>query len=67
MTQLLSTSSSVITLGQQANVPLMCSASELAYGYEPHDHIYSAVMYRAPLLTMRRASCRGRVYPGWCG
>ena len=30
---------SVITLGKPSKQPLMCSASELADGLEPHDHI----------------------------
>ena len=30
---------SVIWLGHTRNVPLMCLASELSYGFEPHGHI----------------------------
>ena len=43
ITQLSSTFHSVITLGHKANEPLMCPASELAYGLEPHGLICSAV------------------------
>ena len=35
ITQLLSTSQSVISLGHTRNVPLMCPGSELSYRYEP--------------------------------
>ena len=45
---------SVISLGHTCQQPLMCSASELLNGYEPHDHIYSAVMTgeHATLMTV---------------
>ena len=33
---------SVITLGHTANVPLMRPSSDLADGFEPHGHIWSA-------------------------
>ena len=33
----------VIYLGHSAKEPLMCPPSELAYGSEPHDHIWSMV------------------------
>ena len=53
---------SVITLGQQANVPLMWCPSELSYGLEPHDQIYTAghrdVAGEVP-------PGRRGVYPGW--
>ena len=67
ITQLLWTRQSVITLGHTMEQPLMCPASELVDGYEPHDHIYSAVVSGAavsavPVLTVGAEE----VYPGWC-
>ena len=35
-------SKSVIDLGHKAEQPLMYRASELSYGIEPHDHIWSS-------------------------
>ena len=39
ITQLLSTSGSVINLGQLSNVPLIQGSSELVDGSEPHDTV----------------------------
>ena len=43
ITQLSPTRHSVITLGHNPEVPLMCPASELSYGFEPHDTILLSV------------------------
>ena len=54
---------SVIILGHRSKQPLICPSSELLYGLEPHDYIYSAVPHR----TEHGVDCRGGgVYPGWC-
>ena len=41
----------------------MYRASELGYGYEPHDHISSAVQHVRQLLG---TGVQWEVYPGWC-
>ena len=41
--QLSPTPRTVIILGQLPSVPLMCPGSELGYGLEPHDYIYSRI------------------------
>ena len=55
---------SVIYLGHSPNVPLIGLRSELSYGLEPHDHIWSM-----PRTAVRQYQSGGRagVYPGWWG
>ena len=53
----------VIYLGHKVEQPLMCSASELADGYEPHDQFYPARLHARTVYSGDRQ--RG-VYPG-CG
>ena len=65
ITQLFPTPRSVITLGQLSNVPLMCPASELVDGSEPHDYIHPATRTRGGMQTGHRV--QWRVYPGWSG
>ena len=68
ITQLSSTSSTVITLGQLSNVPLMCSASELSYGSEPHALFTPGHGTDGSVQTGHRV--QDGVYPGlrqWVG
>ena len=61
ITQLSSTSLSVITLGHIPNVPLIRPPSELGYRLEPHDHILVAGLAAAVLGA---AAAVAGVYPG---
>ena len=61
ITQLLSTSRSVITLGHNVKQPLIRPSSELVDGYEPHDLIYSGYM------TVRQLCDAGTCSVGWEG
>ena len=46
--------------------PLMCRSTELSYGYEPHDHIYSRDMYpRAADVAPAVVGCTQGGAAGW--
>ena len=62
ITQLFPTPESVINLGQLSHVPLIRAPSELADGYEPHDHVLLPGMDGA---GMDDAVVSVEVYPGW--
>ena len=62
ITQLLSTSRSVITLGQLSIVPLMCRPSELSYGLEPHSYI---LLSAGAAAVLGAAAAAVEVYPRW--
>ena len=56
ITQLSSTSESVIDLGHSAKEPLMRPGSELSYRLEPHDHVLLPVHCRTPLTSLYGAA-----------
>ena len=66
ITQLSSTSRSVINLGQVGHVPLIRLSSELADGLEPHDHIYSPDTARAAAVQCGSGVRWGGGVPGVC-